>query len=92
MLGRVSLACLWDALSRVMALVKYVEDMEIFRIFRNVKLSRRPVHGASASDEVGASVDPELEELCAFEYANKLQCIFADISPFKDLTHPFRGR
>ncbi|KXN86112.1 Cullin-1 [Leucoagaricus sp. SymC.cos] len=80
------------ALNRVMILFKYLEDKDVFQMFYTTKLSKRLIHGVSASDESEASMISKLKEACGFEYTNKLQRMFTDMSLSKDLTDSFKDR
>jgi len=80
------------ALNRVMVLFKYIEDKDVFQTFYTTKLSKRLIHGVSASDESEASMISKLKEACGFEYTNKLQRMFTDMSLSKDLTDQFKER
>ncbi|KAF8204573.1 Cullin [Pholiota molesta] len=80
------------ALNRVMILFKYLEDKDVFQTFYTTKLSKRLIHGVSASDESEASMISKLKEACGFEYTNKLQRMFTDMSLSKDLTDSFKER
>ncbi|KAJ7258021.1 ubiquitin-protein ligase, partial [Mycena rebaudengoi] len=80
------------ALNRVMILFKYLEDKDVFQTLYTTKLSKRLIHGVSASDESEASMITKLKEACGFEYGNKLQRMFADMSLSKDLTDSFKER
>ncbi|KAL0960626.1 hypothetical protein HGRIS_005657 [Hohenbuehelia grisea] len=80
------------ALNRVMILFKYIEDKDVFQTFYTTKLSKRLIHGVSASDESEASMISKLKEACGFEYTNKLQRMFTDMSLSKDLTDQFKER
>lgn len=91
-----------------MILFKYVEDKDVFQQFYTTKLSKRLIHGASASDESEASMISKLKEACGFEYTNKLQRMFTgqrflssyysqantcvDMSLSKDITDQFKER
>lgn len=59
-----------------MVLFKYLEDKDVFQTFYSTKLSKRLIHGVSASDEAEASMISKLKEACGFEYTNKLQRMF----------------
>jgi cullin 1 len=59
-----------------MVLFKYIEDKDVFQTFYATKLSKRLIHGVSASDESEASMISKLKEACGFEYTNKLQRMF----------------
>ncbi|KAF7353317.1 Ubiquitin-protein ligase [Mycena sanguinolenta] len=80
------------ALNQVMILFKYLEDKDVFQTFYTTKLSKRLIHGVSASDEAEASMISKLKEACGFEYTNKLQRMFTDMSLSKDLTDSFKER
>ncbi|TCD69043.1 hypothetical protein EIP91_009106 [Steccherinum ochraceum] len=81
-----------SALNKVMVLFKYIDDKDVFQTFYTTKLSKRLIHGASASDEAEASMISKLKEACGFEYTNKLQRMFTDMSLSKDLTDQFKER
>ena len=59
-----------------MVLFKYIDDKDVFQQFYTTKLSKRLIHGVSASDEAEASMISKLKEACGFEYTNKLQRMF----------------
>jgi cullin 1 len=59
-----------------MILFKYIEDKDVFQSFYTTRLSKRLIHGVSASDESEASMISKLKEACGFEYTNKLQRMF----------------
>ena len=62
-----------------MILFKYIEDKDVFQTFYTTKLSKRFIHGVSASDEAEASMIAKLKEACGFEYTNKLQRMFTGV-------------
>ncbi|KAL4250768.1 cullin family protein [Abortiporus biennis] len=80
------------ALNKVMVLFKYIDDKDVFQSFYTTRLSKRLIHGVSASDEAEASMISKLKEACGFEYTNKLQRMFTDMSLSKDLTDSFKER
>lgn len=81
-----------EALNQVMIIFKYIEDKDVFQTFYSTKLSKRLIHGVSASEEAEASMISKLKEACGFEYTNKLQRMFTDMSLSKDLTQQFKER
>ncbi|KAB5588680.1 Cullin 1 [Ceratobasidium theobromae] len=81
-----------EHLNKVMTLFKYIEDKDVFQTFYTTKLSKRLIHGVSASDESEASMIAKLKEACGFEYTNKLQRMFTDMQLSKDLTDQFKER
>ena len=64
-----------------MVLFKYIDDKDVFQTFYTTKLSKRLIHGVSASDEAEASMISKLKEACGFEYTNKLQRMFTGSYP-----------
>ncbi len=56
-----------------MILFKYLEDKDVFQIFYTTKLSKRLIHGVSASDEAETRMISKLEEACGVEYTNNLR-------------------
>lgn len=68
-------------LDQQMILFKYIEDKDVFQTFYTTKLSKRLIHGVSASDESEASMISKLKEACGFEYTNKLQRMFTGLCP-----------
>ena len=68
-----------------MILFKYIEDKDVFQTFYTTKLSKRLIHGVSASDESEASMISKLKEACGFEYTNKLQRMFTGQSRLEQL-------
>src|ERR1700722_7567843 len=71
-----------------MILFKYIEDKDVFQTFYTTKLSKRLIHGVSASDESEASMISKLKKAWGFEYTNKLQRMFTGVSAM----HIFRER
>ena len=69
-----------------MVLFKYIEDKDVFQTFYTTKLSKRLIHGVSASDESEASMISKLKEACGFEYTNKLQRMFTGMFSDESLT------
>ena len=59
-----------------MVLFKYIDDKDVFQTFYTNRLSKRLIHGFSASDEAEAAMILKLKEACGFEYTNKLQRMF----------------
>lgn len=59
-----------------MVIFKYLEDKDVFQNFYSTKLSKRLIHGVSASEEAESSMIAKLKEACGFEYTQKLQRMF----------------
>ncbi|OAX32410.1 Cullin-domain-containing protein [Rhizopogon vinicolor AM-OR11-026] len=80
------------ALNR-MVLFNYVEGKDVFQTFYAIKLSRRLIHGVSMSHESSeVSMISKLKVTCGFEYANKLQRMFTDMTISEDLADQFKER
>ncbi len=60
-----------------MILFKYLEDKDVFQMFYTNKISKRLIHGVSASDTSEASMISKLKEACGFDYTVKLQRMFS---------------
>lgn len=73
-----------------MTVFKFLEDKDVFQKFYTKHLAKRLVNGTSASDDAEASMISKLKEACGFEYTNKLQRMFTDMSISKDLNSGFR--
>ena len=56
-----------------------MEEKDVFQTFYSTKLSKRLIHGVSASDEAESSMISMLKEVCGVEYTNKLQRMFTGI-------------
>ncbi|KAJ7654913.1 Cullin [Mycena rosella] len=74
------------ALNRVMVLFKYLEDKDVFQTFYTTKLSKRLIHGVSASDEAEASMISKLRRPAGS--STRTSC--SACSP--DLTDSFKDR
>ncbi|GJE96479.1 cullin [Phanerochaete sordida] len=80
-----------ESLKRVMALFWYIGDKDVFQQFYTIRLSKRLIHGVSASEEAEAEMIARLKEACGSEYTSKLQRMFTDVSLSKDLTEQFKA-
>jgi len=81
-----------DILNSVMVIFKYVEDKDVFQKFYSKMLAKRLVSQNSASDDAEATVISKLREMCGYEYTNKLQRMFLDVSVSKDLNDNFKEK
>jgi cullin 1 len=73
-----------------MTVFKFLEDKDVFQKFYTKHLAKRLVNGTSASDDAEASMISKLKEACGYEYTNKLQRMFTDMSISKDLNTGFK--
>ncbi|KAG4304980.1 hypothetical protein PORY_001655 [Pneumocystis oryctolagi] len=79
-----------NTLTDIMTIFKYVEDKDVFQKFYSKMLAKRLINGTSALDEAEIGMISKLKEACGFEYTNKLQRMFQDISVSKDLHESFK--
>lgn len=77
-------------LSDIMTVFKYVDDKDVFNKFYTRMLSRRLVHGTSASEDAEASMLSKLQEVCGTDYVAKLQSMFSDMRTSADLQTEFK--
>ncbi|KAG5513172.1 hypothetical protein PMAC_001542 [Pneumocystis sp. 'macacae'] len=79
-----------NTLINIMTIFKYVEDKDVFQKFYSKMLAKRLINGTSVSDEAETSIVSKLKEACGFEYTNKLQRMFQDISVSRNLQESFK--
>jgi len=79
-----------ETLNQIMTVFKYIEEKDVFQSFYSKMLAKRLVSGQSASDDAEASMISKLKQACGFEYTNKLQRMFQDVSLSKELIKKFR--
>jgi len=79
-----------ETLNQIMTVFKYIEEKDVFQSFYSKMLAKRLVQGQSASDDAEASMISKLKSACGFEYTNKLQRMFQDVSLSKELIKKFR--
>lgn len=73
-----------------MTVFKFVEDKDVFQKFYSKNLAKRLVNGVSISDDAEAGMISKLKDACGFEFTNKLQRMFTDMSISKDLNEAFQ--
>ncbi|KAG9048974.1 hypothetical protein FS837_011525 [Tulasnella sp. UAMH 9824] len=81
-----------DALNKMIIIFQYIKDKDVFQTLYEIKLSKRLIHGVSASDEAEASMIAKLKEACGFQYTKTLQWMFTDMSRSKDLMNNFNEK
>jgi cullin 1 len=79
-----------ETLNQIMTVFKYIEEKDVFQSFYSKMLAKRLVQAQSASDDAEASMISKLKQACGFEYTNKLQRMFQDVSLSKELIKKFR--
>jgi cullin 1 len=79
-----------DNLNQVMCVFKYLTDKDIFQTFYSKMLAKRLIYQLSASDDAESSMISKLKLNCGFEYTNKLQKMFEDMTLSKTLNEQYR--
>ncbi|KAG6850729.1 hypothetical protein H0H93_009352 [Arthromyces matolae] len=79
-------------LDRVVALVEYVNEKDVFQNFYAKTLSKRLIHNASVSDDAEKSMNSKLKTVCGFEYCYKLERMVIEIGLSKEATEGFREK
>lgn len=78
-----------ESLDGIIKILKYVDERDLFEEHYSRLLSRRLVNQNSANQDLEASMVSKLNELCGFEYTNKLQRMFQDITTSSELQQYF---
>lgn len=80
-----------ELLNKIMIVFKYIDDKDVFQRYYSRFLAKRLVNNASASEYAEESMISKLKQACGFEYTNKLQRMFQDITPYsKIINEKFR--
>ena len=75
----------------VLKLLQFTEEKDVFERHYQRLLSRRLVLQSSASPEIEQRMVKRLGDICGFEYTNKLQRMFQDVSTSQKLQEQFRA-
>jgi len=80
-----------ELLNSIMIVFKYIDDKDVFQRYYSRYLAKRLVNNASASEYAEEAMISKLKQACGFEYTNKLQRMFQDITPYsKSINEKFR--
>ncbi|KIY67142.1 Cullin-domain-containing protein [Cylindrobasidium torrendii FP15055 ss-10] len=79
-------------LGRIMILFKYLDNKDTFQQFYQKRLSKRLIHGQSASEDAESSMIGKLKDACGFDYTHKLQRMFTDMRLSSEITAGFKNR
>ena len=69
---------------------KYLDQRDVFIKFYSKYLAKRLIGGTSNSDENEATIISGMKESCGFEFTNKLQRMFNDMSLCEELNQSFQ--
>ena len=79
-----------DHLNGIMKLFQYVDEKDSFEKFYARLFARRLVYGQSVSLDYETSMVLKLKEACGFEYTNKLQRMFQDMTTSEEMQVEFK--
>ena len=77
-------------LKSLITVFRYLDDKDIFQKFYSKYLARRLIHGTSVSDDSEEGVLSNLKQACGFEYTNKLQRMFTDMTLCEEVNSKFQ--
>ncbi|KAJ3200955.1 hypothetical protein HDU82_008478 [Entophlyctis luteolus] len=69
-----------EKLNQVVILFSFLNEKDIFQKFYSRLLAKRLIYGLSVSDDLELSVIAGLKSFCGFEYTQKLQRMFTDVT------------
>mmetsp|Transcript_21702 Transcript_21702/g.56653 ORF Transcript_21702/g.56653 Transcript_21702/m.56653 type:complete len:776 (+) Transcript_21702:89-2416(+) len=76
-------------LEGVMVIFQYLEDNDVFQKYYSKLLAQRLVNSASESDDFESSMISKLKQKCGFEWTQKFQRMFTDISTSRGMMRKF---
>ncbi|KAA8911597.1 hypothetical protein TRICI_003755 [Trichomonascus ciferrii] len=79
------------ALNGIMTLFQYVDAKDSFEKFYKRLLSRRLVNNSSASEDAETNMVAKLKEVCGYDYTNKLQKMFQDMTTSSEMISEFKA-
>jgi len=77
-------------LEGVMLVFQYLEDNDVFQKYYSKMLAQRLVNSASESDDYESSMISKLKQKCGFEWTQKFQRMFTDISTSRGMMQSFK--
>lgn len=80
-----------EALNGIMILFQYVDAKDSFEKFYKRLLSRRLVNNSSASEDAETNMVAKLKEVCGYDYTNKLQKMFQDMTTSNEMISEFKS-
>lgn len=75
----------------IMCIFQYIDEKDVFEKYYSRLLSKRLVYGTSASEDAETSMVAKLKEACGFEYTNKLQRMFQDMTTSAEMQTQFKA-
>ncbi|XP_066998802.1 cullin-2 [Anabrus simplex] len=80
-----------DRLARSIIVFKYLDDKDVFQKFYSRMLARRLIHQQSQSMDAEEAMINRLKDACGYEFTNKFQRMFNDITVSSDLNSKFNA-
>eukprot|EP00038_Savillea_parva_P013983 m.9764 g.9764 ORF g.9764 m.9764 type:complete len:773 (+) comp2673_c0_seq1:137-2455(+) len=77
-------------LEGVMLVFQYLEDNDVFQKYYSKMLAQRLVNSTSESDDYESSMISKLKQKCGFEWTQKFQRMFTDISTSRGMMQSFK--
>lgn len=78
-----------DTLDKVIKLLAYISDKDLFSEFYRKKLSRRLLHDKSSSDDHERSVLSRLKQQCGAQFTSKMEGMVRDLQLARDKQNQF---
>lgn len=78
-----------DRLAQSITVFKYIDDKDVFQKFYSRMLAKRLIHQQSQSMDAEEAMINRLKEACGYEFTNKFQRMFNDITVSTDLNNKF---
>ncbi|KAJ3133273.1 hypothetical protein HK100_004534 [Physocladia obscura] len=80
-----------EKINRVIILFNYLNEKDVFQKFYSRMLAKRLIYGLSASDDLEMNLIAGLKRVCGFEYTQKLQRMFTDITLSEEYNRLFHA-
>jgi hypothetical protein len=81
-----------ETLDQVVFLYGYIRDKDIFERYYQTWLAQRLLHGVTKSEHDEKSMIGKLKQTSGYQWTNKLEGMFKDITESKDLVHKFNEK
>jgi cullin 2 len=78
-------------LAQSITILKYIDDNDIFQKFYARMLAKRLIHSQSKSMDAEEAMIDRLRQACGYEFTNKLNRMFTDMSVSSDLNNEFNS-
>lgn len=79
-----------DRLDDIIILFKYIDEKDVFQTFYSKNLCKRLLFQGSHSDDLESSMISKMKSVCGYEYTNKLQRMFTDVTLSHEVEKSFQ--